>query len=364
MSRIKKLSFIYFFPVLLIILMIVSVTAVNSSSSGEADYYLPLSPQVLNYKPLVEKYCKEYDIEDYIDYILAIMMVETGGEGDDVMACSESLGLPIGTLKPTESIKQGCKVFSEHLKTSLESGCDFNTAVQAYNFGGSFISYVVSNGKKYTFELACRFASDKSEGRKVTYVNEVSKPYGGWMYQYGNMFYVKLVQQYLPTNSDIVKFAKQFVGENHSRFTSYKSKNGSGSETDWCAMFVSYCADNLGYIDKGYIFWYNGCTTALNRMLAENKFEYSAFYKGSYTPRAGDLIFFTDGDTSTSCHTGIVTECTVDTVSTIEGNAGNTSASPFWQHSSVVENTYSIYNSGILGYYPLSNIIQTGDEKH
>lgn len=364
MKIVKKISFIYFLPVLFVVLIIISVTVVNSSSHGGSDYYLPLSEKVLSYRSSVEKYCKKYKIEKYVDYILAIMMVETAGEGNDVMACSESLGLPIGSLKPEASIKQGCKVFSEHLSYANKKGCDLNTVIQAYNYGGSFIDYIALSGQKYTFDLACQFAHEKSGGETVAYVNAVSKPYGGWMYTYGNMFYVKLVQQYLPSNASIVDYAKQFIGEDHTRFTSYESSNSQAFESDWCAMFVCYCADKLGYIDKGYLFWFNGCTSAVNQMRIEKKFEYSAFYDGKYTPRAGDLIFFTDGDTSTSCHVGIVSDCTVSTVSTIEGNAGTASASPFWKYSSVTENTYSVYDSAILGYYPLSAMVETGDEQN
>ena len=54
------------------------------------------------------------------------------------------------------------------------------------------------NGKRYTFELAQEFSRQHSGGVKVTYKNEISTPInGGWRYNYGNMFYVKLVKQYL-----------------------------------------------------------------------------------------------------------------------------------------------------------------------
>ena len=66
-----------------------------------------------------------------------------------------------------------------------------------YNYGGGFLDYVAARGGKYSFELAQAFAEQKSGGVKVTYKNEISiAENGGWRYNYGNMFYVRLVKQY------------------------------------------------------------------------------------------------------------------------------------------------------------------------
>ena len=78
--------------------------------------------------------------------------------------------------------------------------------IQAYNYGGGFLDYVASHGGKYSFELAQAFAEEKSGGVRVTYKNEISvAENGGWRYDYGNMFYVRLVSEYL--------YAAQFDSE-------------------------------------------------------------------------------------------------------------------------------------------------------
>ena len=160
---------------LLLFLFIVTADDEESSTSHYDFSGLNLSEEVLKHQPTVEKYAKEYGIEDYVNYLLAIMQVESGGTGTtDVMQASESLGLPLNSLSIEESIKQGCKYFSELLKSAEAKGCDINTVVQAYNYGGGFIDYVSSHGKKYTFELAVSFSKDKSGGVKVTYKNEIS----------------------------------------------------------------------------------------------------------------------------------------------------------------------------------------------
>ena len=159
---------------LLLFLFIVTADDEESSTSHFDFSGLNLSEEVLKHQPTVEKYAKEYGIPDYVNYLLAIMQVESGGTVADVMQSSESLGLPPNSLSTEESIKQGCKYFSELLKSAEAKGCDINTVVQAYNYGGGFIDYVASHGKKYTFDLAVSFARDKSGGVKVTYKNEIA----------------------------------------------------------------------------------------------------------------------------------------------------------------------------------------------
>lgn len=157
-----------------------------------------LSLDVLAHQPLVEKYAKNYQIERYVRDLLAIMQVESGGQGTDVMQSMASAGRPQSSFSVEDSIKQGCKYFAVLLQAAKKKGCDLDTVIQAYNYGGSFIDYVASHGKKYTFELAETFAKEKSGGEKVSYTNAIAmKRNSGWRYRYGNMFYVSLVAQYL-----------------------------------------------------------------------------------------------------------------------------------------------------------------------
>ena len=60
---------------------------------------------------MVEKYAREYGISEYVNVLLAIIQVESGGTAEDVMQSSESLGLPPNSLDTESSIKQGCKYF-------------------------------------------------------------------------------------------------------------------------------------------------------------------------------------------------------------------------------------------------------------
>ena len=157
-----------------------------------------LSPEVLAHQPMVEKYARQNGISDYVYVLLAIIQVESEGKLVDVMQSSESAGLPVNTLGTEDSIKQGCKYFAELIAKADRLSCDMDAVIQAYNYGSAFLDFVARNGKRYTFELAQEFSRQHSGGVKVTYKNEISTPInGGWRYNYGNMFYVKLVKQYL-----------------------------------------------------------------------------------------------------------------------------------------------------------------------
>lgn len=128
---------------------------------------------------MIDEEEKDSSTSEHVNLILAIMQVESGGKVADVMQSSESLGLPPNSLSIDASIKQGCKYFSELVKSIKASGYDINTAIQFYNFGGGFVSYVAGNGKKYSYELAESFSKDKSGKNKMGYPNPIAIPING-----------------------------------------------------------------------------------------------------------------------------------------------------------------------------------------
>jgi cell wall-associated NlpC family hydrolase len=216
------------------------------SSTITADA-MNLSAEVYKHKLTVEKYCQEFGISDQVMVILAIMQVESGGKGKDVLQASESLGLPVNTLGTEASIKQGVKYFASLLKSMKASDVDLNTAIQSYNFGGGFIDYVAKHGKKYTLELATAFAKEKSGGKKVTYTNAVAKD--GWRYAYGNMYYVSVISQYLVTGG--AKFDDKTVQAIMDEALKYQGTpyvfGGSTPSTGFdCSGLTSWCYGKTG----------------------------------------------------------------------------------------------------------------------
>lgn len=115
---------------------------------------------------------------------------------------------------------------------------------------------------------------------------------------------------------------------------------GFGSRVEWCACFVSWCSDQCGYIDTGIIPKFSLCTDGA--MWFKNREQWQ---DGSYTPSAGDIIFFDwNGDGETD-HVGIVEKTEGNMVYTIEGNSEDSCK----QKSYMIGST-SIYGYGIPAY--------------
>lgn len=171
------------------LLLFVAILFSDEQDSGISNIHyggVNVSAEVLAHKPMVEKYAKEYGVEEYVNIHLAIIQVESGGTAEDVMQSSESLGLPPNSLSTEESIKQGVKYFSELLASSERLSVDLESVIQSYNYGGGFLGYVANRGNKYTFELAQSFSKEYSGGEKVSYPNPIAIPInGGWRYVYG-----------------------------------------------------------------------------------------------------------------------------------------------------------------------------------
>ena len=158
-----------------------------------------LSDSVLGYRSTVEHYAEQEGVEDYVDTLLAIMMVESEGQGKDVMQSSESKGLARNSLKPEESIEQACIYYAALIEISRDLGIDDDKAlIQAYNFGPGYLSYLSEHGGKHRQKYAIAYAKELSGGEKIRYLHLYAiRKNGGWIYKFGNMFYDALVEQYL-----------------------------------------------------------------------------------------------------------------------------------------------------------------------
>ena len=106
----------------------------------------------------------------------------------------------------------------------------------------------------------------------------------------------------------------------------YWSWYGFNSRVEWCACFVSWCANKCGYIDAGVIPKYAGCVWGVEWFK-----ERGQWLDNSAEPSPGMIIFFdwdNPGGSSgpqdrQSDHTGIVEKVEDGRVWTIEGNSGD-----------------------------------------
>lgn len=109
----------------------------------------PLSESVEKYRSKVESAATKYGVSAYVDMIMAMMMQESGGRGNDVMQSAGS-GYVHGAVTPESSIDGGVHYFSECLKkancTSPQDWSRLEVAVQAYNYGTGYITWLHKNG--------------------------------------------------------------------------------------------------------------------------------------------------------------------------------------------------------------------------
>ena len=164
-------------------------------------WYFPKT--VLQHREMLEKVAKEKDLSSDLEVLYAIMNVESGGRLKDVMQSSESMGLPVNTLDTEDSIEQGLSYYKELKTKARELSLDEKSVWQAYNYGIGFLYYVKENGGMYQDSLAESFAKDLSGGKTVPYRNPIAiAENGGYRYQYGNMFYARLIAQSIEKNRE------------------------------------------------------------------------------------------------------------------------------------------------------------------
>ena len=122
----------------------------------------------------------------------------------------------------------------------------------------------------------------------------------------------------------------------------YWSWSGFGSRVEWCACFVSWCADQCGYIDTGVCPKFAGCGNGVQWFQ-----ERGQWLDGSAEPVPGMIVFFDwdnkggsgpqDGEAD---HVGIVQKVENGIIYTVEGNSGNLCR----------VNRYSVGQYEIMGY--------------
>lgn len=111
---------------------------------------------------------------------------------------------------------------------------------------------------------------------------------------------------------------------------------GFDSRVEWCAVFVSWVAEQLGYIDAGIIPKFVACINGVEW------FKDRGLWKdGDYTPKVNDIIFFDWEDDGTVDHVGIVIKVENNKIYTVEGNSADDMCR---------QQEYSINSNVIFGY--------------
>ena len=295
-----------------------------------------VSSQVQSYEIIIQKYAKQHGIPEFTELIKAVMMQESGGQGADPMQASECgyntkfPNNPNGITDPEYSINVGIQNLAACLKAAgAENPIDMQNiklALQGYNFGNGYISWAMERG-------------GYSAANAIEFSNMMAKKLG-WA-RYGDVNYVNNVLRYYPFRSiptgvgsdKLVQIA--LTQEGNVGGQPYWSWYGCSSRIEWCACFVSWCADQCGYIESGMIPKFSYCPSGVDWFKSNN-----AWQNGSYTPVPGDIIFFDWENDGTSDHVGIVVKVENNRVYTIEGNSDDMCK----------QNSYETVSNVILGY--------------
>ena len=322
--------------IIMIVVLLGSAVAMFGGGS-ESNTYTQVSAEVEAYDPLIRQYAKQYCIPEYVELIKAVMMQESGGRGLDPMQAAEGSfntkypHEPNGIKDPEYSIQCGVQELKAALTSAeVESPIDMERiklALQGYNFGNGYISWAKSKYGGYSYANAVEFSTQQAQRL-------------GWD-SYGDTQYPAHVLRYYPygraftagSNQGIVEVALTQIGNEGGQ--PYWSWYGFDSRVEWCACFVSWCADQCGYIDSGLIPKFAGCIDGANWFKSNNRWN-----DRNYEPKAGDIIFFDWEGDGTTDHVGIVEKCENGTVYTVEGNSGD----------SVRQNSYPVGYYEILGY--------------
>lgn len=321
---------------LLVFILIVGIIA-GAAFSSSSESSESLSEEVLAYTSVIQQYASQYGIPEYVSAIQAIMMQESGGRGTDPMQCSESPyntrfpHSPSSITDPDYSIEVGVQTFADCIS---QAGCSspqdmdkLKLAWQGYNYGSGYIGWALQRGG-YTEANALQFSQEQAASH-------------GWS-SYGDPEYVPHVMRYysggslfagLFGNQQIVSVAMGQIGNSGGQ--KFWSWYGFDSHVEWCACFVSWCADQSGLIESGKVSKFSLCSSGVTWFQGKNKWQ-----SGGTTPSAGMIIFFDWNHDGTSDHVGIVEKCEGGRVYTIEGNSSD----------QVRQRNYAVDYSSIMGY--------------
>ena len=322
-----------FLLVFILIAGIIAGAAFSSSSENSES----LSDEVLAYTSVIQQYASQYGIPEYVSAIQAIMMQESGGRGTDPMQCSESpyntrfSHSPGSITDPNYSIEVGVQTFADCIS---QAGCSspqdmdkLKLAWQGYNYGNGYIGWALQRGG-YTEANALQFSQEQAASH-------------GWS-SYGDPEYVPHVMRYYSGGSlfaglfgsqQIVSVAMGQIGNSGGQ--KFWSWYGFDSRVEWCACFVSWCADQSGLIASGNVPKFSLCSDGVSWFQGQNKWQ-----SGGTTPTAGMIIFFDWDHDGTSDHVGIVEKYEGGRVYTIEGNSSD----------QVRQRNYAVDYASIIGY--------------
>ena len=249
--------------------------------------------------------------------VLAVYAVKTTTDADGVDVASvdeKKIRLLSEVFWEMNQIAASVKVRTEITEGEEGEAVEVETAV---------LVIIVSH--KTAWEMADLLRFDKSQREQLREL--LSEEYDG--------LWNELLYGIAGGSGDLVAVALSQVGQVGGE--PYWSWYGFGSRVEWCACFVSWCADQCGLLDSGAVPKFAGVGTGVQWFQSRGQ-----WLDGPATPEPGMIIFFQwyGSDSLIADHVGIVERVENGRIYTIEGNSDNM----------VRQNSYPIGYGEIKGY--------------
>ena len=117
-------------------------------------------------------------------------------------------------------------------------------------------------------------------------------------------------------STDMVMVAASQIGNEGGEL--YWRWYGFSAHVDWCAAFVSWCADQVGLLDDGSMPKFAVCDDGIRWFVEKGR-----WFNRNISPEPGMVIFFDWDQDGRSDHVGIVEKFEEGKIYTIEGNSGD-----------------------------------------
>lgn len=325
---------------ILLILLIITIAATQTDNKGngvsgfDTTYAGGYPKQVEAYRDIVMRLCEEYNSEPdklelpaYVNAMLALIQIESGGVGNDPMQASECgyntkyPRVPNGIRDAEYSLACGIQYARDaFILFGVEGPDDFDhiaAAVQGYNFGiTGWYNWISQRGGKYTVELAQQYSDEcMPAGAKGTPTHAQ---------KFLNAYQGALTKENGNASLDNMVYYKQW----DERWAAYPYGNGtiqsSGCGITCMAMIVATLADStvtpplmadLSMKNGGYV---SGQGSAMPVVVAAAAKEYRLNYKSigfdeieTYIGNGAFVIW--------GCHTGYFSSSAAGHVMIIRG---------------------------------------------
>jgi len=228
------------------------------------------------------------------------------------------------------------KIFWEMNDVSHKIAYETDTVIEITDDGHGNKVESSSTVRRKILNITISHKSAKEMAEKYRFSPEQKAQMTELLSEENGLLWSAVMYGFNSADDSIVSVALSQVGNVGGR--PYWSWYGFRGRVEWCACFVSWCANECGYIEAGIFPKFDNCGTGETWFKKRGQ-----WLDGSATPAPGMIIFFdwaSDGLDGNVDHVGIVEKVENGRVHTVEGN---------WADK-VVRNSYPVGHREIYGY--------------